>query len=65
MNPDKDMMHRGTYVVFSPDIGPPVVGDAGQEAGDVNTYNDFSGAGWVGDCVVLERVADGNIPVNG
>ena len=47
-------MHGGADVVFSPDVGPPVVGDAGQEAGDVNTYNDFPGAGWVGDRVVLE-----------
>lgn len=65
MNPDKDVMHGGADVVFSPDIGPPVVGDAGQEAGDVHTDNDFSGPGWVGDRVVLERVADGDIPVDG
>lgn len=36
VNPDKDMMHGGADVVFSPEVGPPVVGDTGQEAGDVN-----------------------------
>ena len=64
MNPDKDMMHGGADVVFSPEVGPPVVGDTGQEAGDINTYDDFPGAGWVGERVVLERVTYCNIPVN-
>lgn len=64
MDPDKDMMHGGAGVVFSPDVRPPVVGDAGQEAGDVNTHNDFSGPGWVGNGVVFEWVTDGDISVN-
>lgn len=64
VNPDKDMMHGRADVVFSPEVGPPVVGDTGQEAGDVNTYDDFPGSGWVGERVVLERVAYCNIPVN-
>lgn len=56
MDPDKDMMHGGTDVVFSPDVRPPVVGDASQEAGNINTQNDFPGPGWVGNCVVFEWV---------
>lgn len=65
MNPDQDVVHRGAVVVFSPDVGPPVVGDAGEEAGDVDTDDDFPGAGRVGDRVVLERVADGDVPIDG
>lgn len=64
VDPDKDVMHGGADVVFGPDVRPPVVGDTGQEAGDVNTQNDFTGPGWVGNCVVFEWVTDGNIPVN-
>lgn len=64
VDPDQDMMQRGADVVFSPDVGPPVVGYAGQEAGDVNTDNDLAGTGWVRDRVVFERVTDSNIPVN-
>lgn len=65
VDPDEDMVHGGADVVFNPNVGPPVVGDAGEEAGDVDTDNDLAGAGGVGDHVVLEGVAHGNVPVDG
>lgn len=65
VDPDEDVVHGGTDVVLSPDVGPPVIGNAGQEASDIDTDNDFPGAGWVGDSVVFQWVADGDIPVNG
>lgn len=65
VDPDEDVMHWCAYVVFNPNVGPPVVGNAGQKAGDVDTYNDFSSASRVGDCMILKRMAHSYIPIDG
>lgn len=58
-------MYRGVVVVFSLDVGLLVVGDVGEEVGDVDIDDDFSGAGRVGDRVVFERVVDGDVSIDG
>lgn len=65
VDPDEDVVHGRADVVLAPNVGPPVVGDAGQKAGDVDAHNDLAGASGVGDGVVLEGVAHSDVPVDG
>lgn len=65
VDPDEDVVHGRADVVLAPNVGPPVVGDAGQKAGDVDAHNDLAGASRVGDGVVLEGVAHSDVPVDG
>lgn len=65
VNPDEHVMQGSADVVFGPDVGPPVVGNAGQEAGGVDADDDFPSAGWVGDSVILEGVTHSDVAVNG
>lgn len=65
VHPDEHVVHGRADVVFNPNVGPPVVGDAGHKAGDVDADDDFAGASGVGDRVVPEGVAHGNVPVDG
>lgn len=65
VDPDEDVVHGRADVVLAPNVGPPVVGDAGQKAGDVDAHDDLAGASGVGDGVVLEGVAHSDVPVDG
>lgn len=51
-------------VVFFPNIGPPIIRNAGQEANDVDADDDFSSTCRVRNHVIFERVADRDVPVD-
>ncbi len=48
-----------------PQLRPPVIRDAGDQAASIHRQDHFASSGWVGDGVVAQRMAHGDVAVHG
>lgn len=76
VGPHQDMLGHGSPAALSsattahprkavPQLGPPVIRGCREQAPNIHSKYHPSCAGWVGDRMVAQRVANSNVTVNG